>query len=167
MLIKNQAFTLLELLTAMVIFMVLCGVGLPTYRYLIERSYANTAITQLYHAIYLARSEAVKRNVIVTLCASSDHHRCSNEWGKGYIVFADQRGDGVVDPEDQIIKVFSAIKGKGRLSWRGFPNRNYLQMTPQGFTNYQNGTFSYYPANGDVRYARALLVSQSGRVRLS
>ena len=145
--------------------MILCGVGVPVYHSLIAKVRADATVTQLYRAVYLARSEAIKRNVVVTLCSSQDHYNCSGDWKGGYLVFVDQRSDGRVDAEDIVIKTFSAIKGDGYIVWKSFPRRNYLQMSPQGFTNNQNGTFYYYPEKNSENYTRSLIVSKTGRVR--
>ena len=53
----------------------------------------------------------------------------------------------------------------GTIRWRAFRNRQYLQMTSAGYTNYQNGNFTYCPPNGDVYQARQLIINMQGRVR--
>ena len=39
-------------------------------------------------------------------------------------------------------------------------------MTGEGFTNYQNGNFTYCPPDGDLRFARQLVINVQGRVRM-
>jgi type IV fimbrial biogenesis protein FimT len=50
-----------------------------------------------------------------------------------------------------------------RLIWRSFRRRNFLQFRPEGYTNWQNGSFLYCPSNGDARYGKALIVNIQGR----
>ncbi len=53
------------------------------------------------------------------------------------------------------------------LKWRAFRNRQYLQMTPSGFTNYQNGNFVYCSQDQDLRFARQIVLNMQGRVKKS
>ncbi len=59
----------------------------------------------------LARSEAVRRGVTVTVCPSSDGAACSADgsvdWSAGWIVFTDLDGDSVFDSgtDDRIQRV--------------------------------------------------------------
>lgn len=166
---NNQAFCLLELLVVIALLTILFAMGIPSYQDFIERNRANATMIQLYRAIQLARSEAIKHHCIVTLCPTDDNHHCTNNnnWNHGYLVFLDPQVNGKILKQNQIIRSFSFIANKGNLSWTGFPNKNVLQMTPLGFTHYQNGTFLYCPKSRDVRFARALFIIQSGRVRFS
>ncbi len=154
---KSSGFTLLELLIALTIVIVLCAVGIPSYQNFIAKSRTDAVMNQLYRAIQLTRSEAIKRNSLATLCATSDDRHCSNDWSKGYLITID----------DQVIKVFHPLKGQGKLSWKGFPNKPFLQMTQEGFTNHQNGTFFYQLKDKNIRDARKLIVSKTGRIRFS
>jgi len=52
-----------------------------------------------------------------------------------------------------------------RVYWRSFRNRSYLQINATGLTNWQNGHLLYCPANGDVHFARAVIINAQGRVR--
>lgn len=63
---KTQAgFTLLELLTVMAIAGILAAVGIPSLLDMVRSAQLRSSSSQLYDAIILARSEAVKRNVQV------------------------------------------------------------------------------------------------------
>ena len=51
---------------------------------------AQTAQVNLFvQAIYLARSEAIKRNDVVSLCPTVDQSTCmaASDWATGWIVF--------------------------------------------------------------------------------
>jgi len=85
-------------------------------------------------------------------------------WKNGYLIFIDKRSDGQVDIEDELIKYFPAMRGGGVIEWKSFPKRSYLQMSPLGFTNNQDGTFYYTTAKGG--YKISLIVSKTGRVRI-
>ena len=63
------------------------------------------------------------------------------------------------------LRFFPKLTANAQLTWHGFPQRNVIQFLPTGFPRDQNGTFYYYPANGDSHYARAVILSKTGRVR--
>jgi len=63
------------------------------------------------------------------------------------------------------LQVFKPVNKGDQLSWKGFPNRSYLQMLSLGTTNNQNGTFTYLPKNGDLRLQKKLIINKVGRVR--
>jgi type IV fimbrial biogenesis protein FimT len=164
--LKNlKGVSLLELLTTMAIIAILCCVAIPSYNYIITENRADTAIVQLYRAIQLARSEAIKRNCMVVICPTVDGRQCAKNWHDGYMIFADYNANGMIEAKDQIIKTFSAIKTHGTLDWRSFPRRNSLQFTSLGFTNYQNGTFYYYANSKNPALTRTLIISKTGRAR--
>ncbi|MCD6055633.1 MAG: prepilin-type N-terminal cleavage/methylation protein [Gammaproteobacteria bacterium] len=103
----------------------------------------------------------------MSLCASADGKTCSNEWSQGQLLFLDVDHKGTLKSLETRLRVFAPIPGSGRLSWRGFPVRSTIQFLPTGFPRDQNGSFYYCPENNDSDYARAVILSKSGRVRVS
>ncbi|HQS36679.1 MAG: prepilin-type cleavage/methylation domain-containing protein [Methylotenera sp. 24-45-7] len=90
---KAQGFTLVELMTAIAVLSILLSVALPSFENMLLsgrlRSYAN----ELVASAYLARSEAIKTNSVVRLCASSNGTSCDGSWGQGWVIL---RSDGAV-----------------------------------------------------------------------
>lgn len=89
-----RGFSLIELMVALAVVAVLLGIAVPSFQDVSLatklRSYANT----LAASAQLARSEAIKRNVEVRLCVSSNGTSCgSGGWQQGWIVLA---ADGTV-----------------------------------------------------------------------
>ena len=165
----KNAFTLIELLFALSILGLLITIAIPSYKPFIKQNHANATIIQLYRAIQLARSTAIKHHCTVSLCPTYDHQQCmnNNNWNIGYMIFIDKKANGLILNKKQIVRTFSPITKDSQLFFKGFPNRIILQLTPLGFTNYQNGTFYYCPKDHDVHFARALFIIQSGRMRFS
>jgi type IV fimbrial biogenesis protein FimT len=81
-------FTLIELMVTVAVVVILLVVAVPSFNNATLggklASYANS----LAASAYLARSEAMKRNAAITLCASSDGTSCaaSGGWDQGWIV---------------------------------------------------------------------------------
>ncbi len=65
---SNRGFTLIELMVAVVVLAVLASIAAPSYRSFITSTGVKSATDDVWSALMMARSEAVKRNspVIVT-----------------------------------------------------------------------------------------------------
>src|SRR5262245_55462328 len=90
-------FTLLELMAAVAVFAVLLGVGVPAFTDVIRNNQISTASSDLVSALALARSEAMKRGVRVSICAAATQDTCATgeaakNWSTGWIVFTDDFG---------------------------------------------------------------------------
>lgn len=164
---KANGFSLLECIVVIAILVILITLTMPTYQYICRKHQIDIAILTLYRAIRLARFTAMHHNEIVTLCPSLDYKNCGGCFEDGYIIFVDQQGDGQVDSHDQIIKAFQKSNALGKFYWRNFPSRNYLQFTPLGFTNNQNGTFFFCPKDKDKSLIRSIIVSKTGVIRMA
>jgi type IV fimbrial biogenesis protein FimT len=92
---------------------------------------------------------------------------CGGNWADGVLVFVDEDNDREVDSGKQALRYFDFEAGRGRIYWRSFGNRQYLQMTPLGFTKNQNGTFTYCPESGDLSQSWMLILNRPGRARIA
>jgi len=165
---KNKGFTLIELLIALSVLGGLLLVGGVGFHCLRQRQTADYVMIRLYRTLQLARYSAIKHRDMVTICPAHDHSHCGIDWNKGFLLFLDRYGDGKIhDPKDVLRAVQNSINVQGDLSWRGFRKGAYIQFTPEGFTNNQNGTFTYCPKDLNTQHARALFVSKTGKLRFS
>lgn len=80
--------TLIELMTALGIAAILMAVAIPSFRNASLGSRLSASANNLLASVQLARSEAIKRNVAVTLCASADGATCAGGggWEQGWVV---------------------------------------------------------------------------------
>ena len=104
----QRGFNLLELMFAVLIAGITLGIGIPSFNQFTANSRMAGAANELMTSIHVARTEAVKRRVPATLCASSDWASedpgCDLDSGTGWIVFADVDGDVVVDDGDVVLQ---------------------------------------------------------------
>jgi type IV fimbrial biogenesis protein FimT len=81
-----RGFTFIELLVTLTVAAILLAIAMPSFSGFVRDSRLTTETDTLLYDTNLARSEAVKLDVPVELCASSDHATCSGTWADGWIV---------------------------------------------------------------------------------
>ena len=109
----QAGFTLLDLLTTIVVLGILLSVGIPSFATIMRNNRIAASTNELVTALTYARSEAMKRGDVVTTCSSDDEDTCAgdNNWGTGWIVFVDLNQDGARDVNEQLLQVWPAIGG--------------------------------------------------------
>lgn len=163
----QTGFTVIELMIVATIAGILLAVSAPAFQDVISRTVVNSQARTLLTAINYTRSEAIRRNIPVTLCASTDGSDCdADSWSDGWLVFVDNNGDvdgntGSVDVGDDILRVYD---GPGSGSTVSF-NRNTLEYDGMGFSR-DTGTarqFVICPADNDEANAQGIDISLTGR----
>lgn len=108
----SDGFTLMELMVTLVIATLLTTVAIPGFSKLIKKNRISAYTNKLVTSLALARSEAVKRGTLVSLCASNNGLGCTNtNFQQGWIVFTDKNTAGTVDGTDTILRVQEAATG--------------------------------------------------------
>jgi type IV fimbrial biogenesis protein FimT len=76
----QRGFTLVELMLAIAIFAILLAIAVPSFRDASLGSRLSSIANNMIASAQLARSEAIKRNAVITLCASSNGTRAGSSW---------------------------------------------------------------------------------------
>lgn len=84
--LKQCGFTLLELIITVAIVAILSAAAIPSFSELMMKSRLTNQARDLLAGSLMARSEAIKRNQTVTLCASNNGATCTGTWVNGWIV---------------------------------------------------------------------------------
>lgn len=163
----SPAFTLVELLVVLTLLALLASLALPGLQADLQRQTGSVVVSELSRLLAYARASAATTGTTVTVCRSNNGLACGGQWQQGVLLFTDANADRTLNGNDRILRYANTLVPQGTLRLGSFPNRQYLQFTPEGFTNKQNGSFTWCPASGEVTHAHQLIFSQSGRTRLA
>jgi type IV fimbrial biogenesis protein FimT len=128
---QQHGFTLIELMTGIAVLGILLALAVPGFREFTRNNRVTAAQNDLVTAMSFARSEALKRTVPVSICASTDSATCSNDtnWATGWIVYTDASGvAGAVDGADQVLDVVPGTNGDMNVVSTG----TFVQYQPTG-----------------------------------
>ena len=144
---------------------VLSAVAAPNLSRWQRSASRSAAVNDFMHAIFLARSEAIKRNGIVGLCPSENGIDCADrdDWHSGWLVFVNLDGDRPpkVDGDEPVVFRRAAWAG-GRVT----SNRPSFSFRPTAQVDV-NGTIEFCDLRGTSDDARAIIISHTGRPRVS
>lgn len=173
-------FSLMELMITVAVAAILLGLAAPSFQDTIRNNRLTTAANDLLHSTQLARSEALKRQTPVVVCASANSAAlppsCSYGAFTDWIVFVDANNNWSMDATETVLERHGAVHplltvrndNSGIVSYAasGFanpampagrvPSRNLVICDQRG--NRQVGTNST---------ARAILIANTGRTRVT
>lgn len=163
---RTQGITLVELVSVLAIVAIVAAAGIPQMAQFGRAAARRAAVNDMMHSIFLARSKAIMANTVVSLCRSADGETCATNtgnWEDGWIVFvnADRDQPAVRDPEEPIVQRHHGWRG-GRIT----SNRTSFSFRPTTQSGV-NGTFVFCDALGKSGDARAVIISHTGRPRVS
>lgn len=169
MLCSHRGHTLLEVVIVVAIIAILTNLSVPGLGATVRSQQGEVVLNELARQMAFARSSAVSRGSTVTLCRDNGVGQCGSHWNDGVVVFVDHDGDGRRDNDDELLRqaAFTAAGAAASLQLRSFPNRQYVQFVPLGFTAGQSGSFLWCPPDGDATLARLLIFTQAGRTRFA
>lgn len=96
----TKGFSLIELMIALAVAAILLVAAGPSFRDAVRRNKVSGASNALLADITYARSEAINRGNIVSICPSSDQQTCTSSgkaYESGWLVYTYQAGKGVVN----------------------------------------------------------------------
>lgn len=161
---RAAGVTLLELMITLAILAILSTIAVPSFSNLHQDNSRTVAVNGFVHALYLARSEAIKRGHVVSLCKSADGATCNRDlaWNDGWMVFdnLDRDEPPQRDPQEAVLLVHEAWPG-GRIT----SNRASYSFRPHAQA-VVNGTLVFCDNRGSA-HARAIIISATGRPRIA
>lgn len=164
---RTAGYSIIEMTGVIAIIAITFSLAAPSLHSMIERNKAANGINWIIRAINMTRISAVDFGALTTLCPTIDDMTCGGKWHDRIMIFTDSNDDRRINGRDKLITYLNFPYEGATLKWRAFRNRQYLQMTAAGFTNYQNGNFVYCSGDQDLRFARQIVLNMQGRVKRS
>lgn len=171
---RDRGFNLLEAMIVVSIVSILAVIGIPSFRDMSASRAVRSHVDDLAGAIRLARTEALKRGVPVTLCRTGDANAASPscaagaDWSSGWLMFVDRNPRGTVDANDTLIQVQQASSNTDGIIRTGTSTITFI---PAGIAPGADGNFLIRPkvSASSSRYtalSRRICVTNSGATRL-
>ena len=84
---QHGGFTLIELMVVVALVAIVAALATPSWNSMIVNNRIRAAVNDWTLSFYFARSEAIRQNTPVTICASSNGRRCTaSGYEEGWIV---------------------------------------------------------------------------------
>ncbi len=146
-------FTLIELLITLGVIAIIMGIAVPSFQSIITNNRLTTQANSMVGALTIARSEAAKRNKVVTV------RKNAGGWALGWHVFVDNNRDGSFTAgTDEDIQQYSEVMGNTIKA-----SVNYISYEPSGRSNVN--TSFYFCAPSALATFRRVVIHNSGRIR--
>lgn len=174
---RNSGFTLIELMLTIAVAAVIAAVAIPNMRDFIRNNRLAAGSNDLLRSLQMARSEAIKRQQVIAVCASSapdlEDPSCSDGKLTGWFVFVDANNNWQRDTGEEILDRASVDEGvsvsndaTGKVS---FAPTGFANSTP-GQAQVSRVVLCDIRGNqqiGNNSVARVLIVEPTGRARVS
>lgn len=176
---------MLELLVVLAILGILAGYAIPAYQKMVRSNRLSSQASGVLVALYMTRSEAVRRSTVVTMCAANaaltDCATSANAaaWGNGWIVFVPaSSGAPATAVGGTVLQVWQSLAGgnsmgasdtgSGTLAATGSPSGvAYITYSATGFSN-TTGYFDLCDLKGtSLIPATGVIVAPGGRPQSS
>jgi len=165
----QYGFTLGELMITVAVVAIIVAIAVPSFDQFFSNNRRANAINQLVSTMHVARSEAVTRNVQITICPSSNGQSCDDaDWHDGWIYFTDANRNRQRDAGETIL---GALPGMRNLEITSMEFGDFIVYRPNGramgATVTQNtGQFTFCDHRGAAA-SRALMITPSGQPLLA
>jgi len=158
---ESTGFTLLELIVTVGLLSIIVAAVTPSASAFYKRNKIAAIVNNHTAAMQLARHTAVNEHVFVVICPTKDMQTCDPDWSQLKMVFIDEDGDGALDGNEEIIASADMVKDYLIKS-----TRDSLRFAPFNSAQNLTATLTICTEEGNSNFARAIVISNVGRVRL-
>ncbi|MDQ7091096.1 MAG: GspH/FimT family pseudopilin [Methylococcales bacterium] len=164
----QQGFTLIELLITITIMSIVMSIGYPSFTGAVRNSRLTTNANQLIASLNLARSEAIKRNMMVYIRRKGT---TSKNWSEGWDIFIDANNNQIFNEGvDTLLKTYPPLENNYTLM-TGANFNDWTAYLPSGLNSssgsFLNDSFRLCATAGDTINSRRVVLNAVGRARIS
>lgn len=177
---STSGFTLLELIVTISIAGILMAMAIPSFKDMIRNSRLTTYANEMVTSLNLARSEAVKRGVTVTVRKNTSASGCTTSyWNNcGWNVFVDDgagtavnKDNGTLDTGEQVLRSYPVLPATYTLAGTSPSFVNYISYQADGTSN-TNGSFVICDNSDNDELpqpytSKLIIISKVGRIRMA
>ena len=150
----------LPLRPRIILLVLLLGIALPGFSVLSQRTKLKSYANELVASVYLARSEAIKRNSRMTLCVAKetvDECESGGSWEQGWML---------MDPNELVIKRYQALSSGVVLFDLSSTPVDTMTFEPTGVSNTSATFVICQNAPEDGIEEKVVSVTLTGRTRV-
>ncbi len=159
----QPGFSLMEILLTVAILTLGLLMSLPSLHDFLANQRMRSDHSKLTMDLLYGRSIAVNQGQRVVLCPSSDGTECLQDpyWESGWMLFVDSDNDRELSEGEHKLKISPELSA---LTARSSSSRQRIRFFPDGSATGSAATITLCGPRG-AQFARAIVVSNSGRVR--
>jgi prepilin-type N-terminal cleavage/methylation domain-containing protein len=163
---NSAGLTLVELMVTVAISAIILNFAASNWSGLIEKVTASQVKTNLRSIFSVARSSAVYKRQLVTLCPLDENNQCVSDWSRPVSIFNDPDNSKSLSKAIHLIQVVE-VTTNGTLipSATSHGGRRYFQYKPDGSTHGTIGNLTWCPQSKIVERAVQLRLNFGGRIR--
>jgi type IV fimbrial biogenesis protein FimT len=156
-----HGFTLIEMLVAASILCIFAAMAVPNFTGFLHNTRMTTEATAFLSDFEIARSEAARRNLSVTVCPTSDGVNCIDDWTQRRVIFLGT--DAIIPGDANFIRTSAPPSGKLAVVPNNVPNAGkYIRFRPTGLVETSSPSWSLCET-GFAGTGRLVSISSSGR----
>lgn len=168
--IRAFGFTLIEMMVTVAILGILIALAAPSFAILIDRWRVIATAESLQSTLHFARAEAIKRGGRIGIQKIANNTdgcilaETDQDWGCGWLVYADTNGNGKWDNGDETLMSTKASPNTTVAYSRN--SRPYINLSRWGQIDGMGAAGFTIKSSARPQIERGVCISTGGRIRI-